>query len=106
MGQKRRAWVGGEGLDGVVWKALVVPSYTHLHSFFPPFSPTPPSIFFGGKKQVLSQRDREALVEKWGDKVQKVEEEAFHLFSSLDRYACTYTQRGIVAPCRAGRGLD
>lgn len=52
---------------------------------------TPPhdddSIFFGGKKQVLSQRDREALMEKWGDKVQKVEEEAFHLFSSLDWYA-------------------
>lgn len=45
------------------------------------------SIFFGGKKQVLSARDREMLVEKWGDKVQRVEEEAFHLFSSLDRYA-------------------
>lgn len=47
----------------------------------------PYSIFFGGKRQVLSARDREALVERWGDKLQKVEEEAFHLFSSLDRYA-------------------
>lgn len=36
---------------------------------------------------MLSQRDREALMEKWGDKVHKVEEEAFHLFSSLDWYA-------------------
>ncbi len=41
-------------------------------------------MFFGGKKQVLTQRDREVLIEKWGDKVHAVEEEAFHLFSSLD----------------------
>ena len=46
----------------------------------------PQQILKHGVCVSLAAKDRESLLRKWGDKVYKIEEEAFHLFSSLDHH--------------------
>jgi hypothetical protein len=42
----------------------------------------------GGRRKTVAMapRDREALLRRWGEKMYKVEEEAYNVFSSLDRW--------------------
>jgi hypothetical protein len=37
------------------------------------------------RRASLAAKEREALSKRWGDKLQKVEEEASHIFAALDR---------------------